>query len=92
MQEVAYQQLSQEGFQLVSASSPQQFAEDTPTATLVRQILGAMAAFDRSQTVARLRAGRAKKQATTNRRSLKGKKKVVGRRSTLETGVKQRPN
>ena len=34
------------------------FVEDTPTATLVRQVLGAMAQFDKAMTVAKLRLAR----------------------------------
>jgi hypothetical protein len=38
--------------------SPTCFVEDTPTATLVRQVLGAVAQFDKAMTVANLRLAR----------------------------------
>jgi hypothetical protein len=47
--------LSNQGIEIVAADSPGAFVEDTPTAILVRQVLGAVAQFDKAMTVAKLR-------------------------------------
>jgi DNA invertase Pin-like site-specific DNA recombinase len=41
-----------------SRLKPDSFVDDTPTATLVRQILGAISEFDKAMTVAKLRGAR----------------------------------
>lgn len=46
------------GVTLIPASAPDFFIEDTPTAVLVRQVLGAIAQFDKATTVAKLKAAR----------------------------------
>jgi DNA invertase Pin-like site-specific DNA recombinase len=51
------------GVALVSASAPDFFLEDTPTAVLVRQVLGAIAQFDKASLVAKLKAARDRKKA-----------------------------
>jgi hypothetical protein len=48
---------------LIPASSPDFFIEDTPTAVLVRQVLGAIDPFEVS-TVAKLKAARQRKERT----------------------------
>lgn len=49
---------------LIPTTAPDFFLEDTPTAVLVRQVLGAIAEFDKASTVAKLRAARDRKRAT----------------------------
>jgi DNA invertase Pin-like site-specific DNA recombinase len=44
------------GITLIPASSPDFFIEDTPTAVLARQVLGAIAQFEKATTVAKLKA------------------------------------
>src|SRR5260370_2060570 len=51
------------GVQLVPATAPDFFLEDTPTAVLVRQVLGAIAQFEKSSLVAKLKAARDRKRA-----------------------------
>jgi DNA invertase Pin-like site-specific DNA recombinase len=46
------------GIEIIAADSPGAFVEDTPTATLVRQVLGAVAQFDKEMTAAKLRLAR----------------------------------
>ncbi|HMF15523.1 MAG TPA: recombinase family protein [Gemmataceae bacterium] len=46
------------GVTLIPASAPDFFIEDTPTAVLVRQVLGAIAQFEKSSLVAKLKAAR----------------------------------
>ena len=43
------------GIDLIPASAPDFFLEDTPTAVLVRQVLGAIAQFEKASLVAKLR-------------------------------------
>ena len=61
----------------VAASAPTHFTEDTPTAVLVRQVLGAIAEFDKTTLVAKLAAARRRKRKDTGR-------KVEGRKSHAE--------
>lgn len=66
------------GVVLIPASAPDYFTEETPTAVLVRQVLGAIAQFEKASLVAKLRAARDRKRVRTG-------KKVGGRKSYLET-------
>jgi DNA invertase Pin-like site-specific DNA recombinase len=47
---------------LVAADNPGSFIDDTPTAKLVRQVLGAISEFDKAMTVAKLRGARERKR------------------------------
>jgi len=51
------------GVALIPATAPDFFTEDTPTAVLVRQILGAIAQFEKTSLVAKLKAARDPKRA-----------------------------
>jgi DNA invertase Pin-like site-specific DNA recombinase len=64
------------GVDLVPASAPDHFVEDTPTAILVRQVLGAISEFEKASIVAKLRAARDRKRAAVG--------KCEGRRSHAE--------
>jgi DNA invertase Pin-like site-specific DNA recombinase len=64
------------GITLIPASSPDFFIEDTPTAVLVRQVLGAIAQFEKATTVAKLKAARQRKKERTG--------KCEGRKSHAE--------
>lgn len=55
------------GVELVPASAPDFFTEDTPTAVLVRQVLGAISQFEKSNLVAKLKAARERKKALTGK-------------------------
>ena len=48
---------------LIAADSPDSFKDNTPTATLIRQILGSVAEFYKAMTVAKLKAARDRKIA-----------------------------
>src|SRR5215204_5436104 len=76
VQEVGYARLKERGIELIAADSPTSFIEDTPTARLIRQVLGAVAEFDKAMTVAKLRGARDRKRATGV--------KVEGRKSHAE--------
>jgi DNA invertase Pin-like site-specific DNA recombinase len=64
------------GIDLIPASAPDFFIEDTPTAVLVRQVLGAIAQFEKASTVAKLKAARDRKRARDG--------KCEGRKSHVE--------
>jgi DNA invertase Pin-like site-specific DNA recombinase len=55
------------GVELVPASAPDFFLADTPTAVLVRQVLGAISQFEKTSLVAKLRAARDRKKAATGK-------------------------
>jgi len=50
------------GIALIPASAPDFFTEDTPTAVMVRQILGAVAQFEKTSLVVKLKAARDRKR------------------------------
>jgi DNA invertase Pin-like site-specific DNA recombinase len=77
VQETGYRMLSARGIVLVAVDSPDSFLDDTPTATLIRQVLGAVAQFDKAITVSKLRAARDRKRAQTG--------KCEGRKSVAES-------
>jgi DNA invertase Pin-like site-specific DNA recombinase len=57
------------GVELVPTSAPDFFTTDTPTAVLVRQVLGAISQFEKASLVAKLRAARERKIAAGGRGS-----------------------
>ena len=54
VQLAGHDMLKAKGVTLIAASAPTFFMEDTPTAVLVRQVLGAVAQFEKAATVAKL--------------------------------------
>ena len=50
------------GVSLILGTAPDFFTEDTPTAALVRQVLGAIAQFEKTPLVAKLKAARDRKR------------------------------
>ena len=55
------------GISIIPASAPDFFTEDTPTAVLVRQVLGAIAQFEKASAVAKLAAARKRKRERDGR-------------------------
>jgi DNA invertase Pin-like site-specific DNA recombinase len=64
------------GVALIPTTAPDFFQADTPTAVLVRQVLGAIAQFDKASIVAKLKAARDRKRAIAG--------KCEGRKSYAE--------
>jgi DNA invertase Pin-like site-specific DNA recombinase len=58
VQETGHKMLRNLGIELIAADSPDSFVDDTPTAILVRQILGAVAQFEKAALVAKLKGAR----------------------------------
>ena len=77
VQEVGFAMLQGRGINLVAADSPTSFLDDTPTARLIRQVLGAVSEFEKAMVVAKLRGARDRKRKTGV--------KVEGRKSIAET-------
>jgi len=82
-QEVAQIVLKKNGVEMVAVKSPEAF-QDTLMANFIRQILTAMDQFHRSDLIARLRAAREHKLKQSKERTLCGKPKVTGKKSTLQ--------
>ena len=55
------------GYELIPVDAPDFFTDETPTATMVRQILGSVAQFEKAMIVQKLKRGRDKKIAETGR-------------------------
>jgi len=55
------------GIVLIPATAPDFFTEETPTAVLVRQVLGAIAQFEKTSLVAKLKAARDRKRSVTGK-------------------------
>jgi hypothetical protein len=66
----------QRGIELVPVDAPNHFTDETPTATMVRQILGAVSEFEKAGVVHKLRVARDAKRAKTG--------KCEGRKSHAE--------
>ena len=63
VQEVGFAMLKARGIDLVAADSPTAFLDDTPTARLIRQVLGAVSEFEKAMLVAKLRGARDRKRS-----------------------------
>lgn len=77
VQETGWRFLQSLGITLIAADSPDSFLDSTPTAVLIRQVLGAVSQFEKAALVAKLRAARERKAKLTGQ-------KVGGRKSVQE--------
>jgi DNA invertase Pin-like site-specific DNA recombinase len=78
VQETGWRMLREAGISLIAVDSPDAFLDDTPTAVLIRQILGAVSEFDKAMTVAKL-AGARKRKAVANGGKCEGRKNYAER-------------
>lgn len=76
VQETGFRMLREAGITLIAADSPDAFLDDTPTAVMIRQILGAVSQFEKSMLVAKLKGARERKKRATG--------KCEGRKSHAE--------
>src|SRR5262245_31284831 len=67
VQLAGHDMLKELGIAIIPASAPEFFTEDTPTAVLVRQVLGAIAQFEKASAVAKLTAARKRKREREGR-------------------------
>ena len=86
VQETGHRMLRNLGIELIAADSPDSFVDDTPTAILVRQILGAVAQFEKAALVAKLKGARdrVRKTARQVRRPQGARRAQPGRRGTRQ--------
>ena len=77
VQETGYTMLKERGIELIAADKPDAFLDDTPTATLIRQVLGAVSQFEKAMVVSKLKGARERKRRDTGL-------KVEGRKSYVE--------
>src|ERR1700722_1830975 len=67
VQLTGHEYLKRRGMELIPVDAPSHFTDDTPTARMVREILGAVAAFEKNSLVGRLRKARDRKRRETGR-------------------------
>jgi DNA invertase Pin-like site-specific DNA recombinase len=78
VQLTGHELLKAEGFELIPVDAPDHFTDETPTAIMVRQILGAVSQFDKASVVEKLKKAR-------DRKSEKTGKRIEGRKPLSET-------
>jgi DNA invertase Pin-like site-specific DNA recombinase len=76
VQEIGHRMLKDRGIELIAVDSPDSFIADGPTPTLIRQVLGAVAQFEKAMVVSKLRVARDRKRAANG--------KCEGRKSHAE--------
>ena len=67
VQMTGHELLKRMGVDLVPVNAPDHFTDDTPTAIMVRQILGAVSQFEKAQLVLKLKGARKRKKDATGR-------------------------
>jgi DNA invertase Pin-like site-specific DNA recombinase len=60
VQETGYKYLKELGISLIAVDDPDAFTNETPTAVMIRQILGAVSQFQKAELVAKLAGARAR--------------------------------
>jgi DNA invertase Pin-like site-specific DNA recombinase len=67
VQLTGHEMMKKAGIELIPVDAPDFFTDPTPTAEMVRQILGAVAQFEKANLVAKLKHARNRKRAETVR-------------------------
>jgi DNA invertase Pin-like site-specific DNA recombinase len=67
VQETGWRYLKDAGITLIAADSPDAFLDETPTAVMIRQILGSVSQFEKAMLVAKLKGARDRKKAETGK-------------------------
>src|ERR671921_473787 len=84
VQETGYALLKEQGIDLIAADKPDAFLDDTPTAILIRQVLGAVSQFEKAMVVTKLKGARDRKRIALTRAAKEDRMirvKVEGRKS-----------
>jgi DNA invertase Pin-like site-specific DNA recombinase len=76
VQETGWRFLRERGIDLIASDSPGAFLDETPTAIMIRQLLGVISEFEKASLVAKLRGARERKKRATG--------KCEGRKSIAE--------
>ena len=85
--ETGFQYLTSLGYKLISVSNPDTFIEDTPTSTMIRQVLGVISQFEKSNLVQKLRVARERKSKLNKSKGIiarNGTGKCVGKKRLSE--------
>src|SRR5829696_2024775 len=88
VQETGYAMLKERGVDLIAADKPDAFLDDTPTAILIRQVLGAVSQFEKAMVVTKLKGARDRKRIALAKAAKEDRTirvKVEGRKSYEET-------
>ncbi len=67
VQLTGHQMLKDLGYEIIPVDAPTHFTDDTPTAQMVRSILGAVSEFEKAQLVSKLKVARERKRNETGR-------------------------
>ena len=78
VQEQGYRLMTEQGFKLLAASSPDAFLDDGPSRVFIRQVLGAAAEFQKSEAVLRLQGARRRSAERKQIRTLRGTNRSSG--------------
>jgi DNA invertase Pin-like site-specific DNA recombinase len=99
VQLTGHEMMKKAGIELIPVDAPDFFTDPTPTAEMVRQILGAVSQFEKANLVAKLKHARDRKRAETGR--CEGRKPVppeviaearrLARRNPRTGGKRSRP-
>jgi DNA invertase Pin-like site-specific DNA recombinase len=87
VQETGWRYLKDAGITLVAADSPEAFLDETPTAVMIRQILGSVSQFEKAMLVAKLKGARDRKKAATGKCG--GRKSYAERSPELVAAAKK---
>jgi DNA invertase Pin-like site-specific DNA recombinase len=85
VQEVGFTMLTKGGFKIIAADNPESFLADGPTATLIRQILGAVSQFEKAGIVSKLKGARERKSAALGAKCAgRGRSYAAGRPELID--------
>ena len=85
--ETGFQYLTSLGYKLISVSNPDTFIEDTPTSTMIRQVLGVISQFEKSNLVKKLQVARDRKSKLNKSKGIidrNGNGKCAGKKRLSE--------
>jgi len=85
--ETGFQYLTSLGYKLISVSNPDTFIEDTPTSTMIRQVLGVISQFEKSNLVEKLKVARKRKSKLNKSKGIidrNGNGKCAGKKRLSE--------
>ena len=85
--ETGFQYLTSLGYKLISVSNPDTFIEDTPTSTMIRQVLGVISQFEKSNLVEKLKVARKRKSKLNKSKGIidrNGNGKCAGKKRLTE--------
>ncbi len=88
VQETGWRFLRERGIDLIASDSPGAFLDETPTAIMIRQLLGVISEFEKASLVAKLRGARERKKRATGK--CEGRKSIAELRPDRAGGARRR--